>query len=121
MNIIKDLLLDEETHDLKIENFDLKIVEAAEAISQNLKVRLEFFQGEYFLNTVTGLPLYQDIYVKNPNLGNIDAIIKTHIADTPGVNNILAYESTFNRQARRLTVNFTVDTAFGSITQEEII
>jgi len=121
MNIIKDLLLDEETHDLKIENYDLKIVEGQEAISQNASIRNLFFRGEYFLDTLTGLPLYEDILVKNPNLGRIDAIMKAYILDTPGVKSLLAYESSFNPQTRRLTVTFTADTDFGSVTKTEVL
>jgi hypothetical protein len=121
MNAIKDLLLDEETHDLKIVDYDLNIVEGQDAILQNTSIRLLFFKGEYFLDTLAGLPLYEDILVKNPNLSRIDAIMKAHILDTPGVKELLAYESAFDPRTRRLTVTFTVDTDFGSVTNTEVL
>ena len=118
---MKDLLLDTTTHDLKITDFYLSIVESADSVAQSVKVRLLFFKREWFLDTAVGLPFYEDIFVKAPNLGHIDAIIKAEILDTPEVNSLIAYESDFDRALRKLTVTFTIDTTYGPITITETL
>lgn len=117
---MKDLTLNT-AHDLDITNFDLSIIEGADSVAQNVKIRLLFFKGEWFLNTAVGLPFYEDIFVKNPNLGHIDAIIKAEILETPEVNSLLEYESNFDRRLRKLPITFTIDTTYGPITITEIM
>jgi len=119
--LINDLRLDTVTHDLKIENFDLSIVSGTDVISQRLKIRLEFFRGEWFLDTTVGVPFYEDILVKNPDIPNIETILKAEILDTPGVVELLAFESSFDAQARKLTVTFTVSTDYGTVTITETL
>lgn len=117
---MSDILLDSATHDLEVTAFDLSIVNDIDAIVQDIKVRLWFFRGEWFLDTDAGVPYFADILVKNPNIQNVDAIIKTTIVDTDGVNEITDYESEFDSALRRLTVTFSVNTIAGqaTITQE---
>lgn len=118
---MKDILLTLDTHDLDISNFDLSIVEGADSVAQNVKIRLLFFRGEWFLDTTAGLPFYTDILVKNPNLANIDSIIKAEISETPEVNEITIYSSNFIRSQRKLNVEFTLNTEYGLIPISEVL
>lgn len=108
-----DIALDKDTHDLLITDGGLQTVSEADQLEQNLKIRLRFFFSEWFLNVNKGLPFYSDILVKNPNVPNIDAILKAEIKDTEGVEEILEYESIFDNTARTYTINFTVRTIYG--------
>ncbi len=108
-----DLALDPDTHDLSIVDNDLQIVSDADQLEQNLKIRLQFFLAEWFLNINNGLPFYSDILVKNPNIPNIDSIVKAQIIDTNGVEEILEYISSFDNTTREYSINFTVRTEFG--------
>ena len=119
--LINDLRLDTTTHDLKIENFDLSVLSGTDVIAQRLKIRLEFFRGEWFLDTTVGVPFYTDILVKNPDIPHIETILKAEILDTPGVVELLAFETSYNAQTRKLDVSFTVDTDYGTVTITETL
>lgn len=103
-----DLKLNKDTHDLLITNGDLSLVEKSEQIAQNLKIRLQFFSGEWFLDTTKGLPFYSDILVKNPNIPDVDALIKAEILDTPGVLELLEFISSYTNASRTYSINFKV-------------
>jgi len=108
-----DFALDNDTHDLLIEGNNLKTVEGVEQVEQNTKIRLKFFSEEWFLDTTKGLPFYQEILIKNPNVPNIDNIIKATIADTLGVGELLSYDSTYDSTAREYVVKFQYRTDDG--------
>jgi len=108
-----DIALDPDTHDLLIRDNDLQIVNDADQLEQNLRIRLQFFIREWFLNINNGLPFYSDILVRNPNVSNIDSIIKAQIIDTNGVEEILAFISTFDAAERRYSITFKVRSEFG--------
>lgn len=115
-----DWKLDPLTHDIVIENGDAVLIEDVEGdpaqIEQHLKIKLWLFKGEWFLDTSVGVPYFEDILVKNPNIPNIESILKQKILSTPGVNEILEFSIAFDRQARNLTVDFKADTDFGVAT-----
>lgn len=118
---MKDLKLDTITHDLQIDNFDLSLVTGIDRVVQDLKVRLWVFLNEWFLDTSIGMPFYQDILIKNPDLNSIEAIIKEKIIETEDVNEIVSFDLVYDSQTRKLSVTFEVNTSFGetgTITQE---
>ena len=116
----RDLQLSLTEHDLVIENHDLQLIDGDDEIRQRLKTRLLLFRGEWFLDTTVGVPYYQDILVKNPNLGNVDAIFKAEILDTVGVNQLIEYQSEYDNSLRKLNVTFTVSTENGTTITETI-
>lgn len=116
-----DLKLDTIIHDLEVDAYDLQLVEDQAYIAQSLRIRLLFFLGEWFLDTSEGVPFYEDIFVKNPNLGAIEAALKARIASTPGVTDLISFSMDYDRSNRKLEVEFEVDTEFGTITISESI
>lgn len=115
-----DLKLDSQTHDLVVENFDLQFVTGIDHVVQNLKINLLFFQGEWFLDTLKGVPFYTDIFVKNPDLTVVDNILKATILEVDNVNELLSYDSDYDNSIRKYTVTFQVDTDFGTVTLTEV-
>lgn len=109
----KDILLDTGTHDLQITGYDLSLVEGLDYIVQKLKIRLLFFAQEWFLDTREGVPYYDSVLVKNPNVPNIDTILKTVVLETLGVIELTSYQSTYDNALRKLTVVFQCRTDFG--------
>lgn len=108
---MSDLRLDTTTHDLVINNFNFELTnDDDEDVAQRLKIRLLFFFGEWFLNTNFGVPYYQDILKKQADETLVDAIFRTHILQTPGVNSLLQYESSFDASLRKFDVEFKVKT-----------
>lgn len=110
---MKDLKLDTNIHELVIENYDLVLIDKLEQVQQNIKIRLLFLYNEWFLDTTKGLPYFDNIMVKNPQLSIIDTIIKSTILETDNVIDLLEYQSSFDNAQRLLTVSFKALTAFG--------
>lgn len=113
---MKDIALDPTTGDLLLENFDLQLVEGRDQIAQNLAIRLRFILGEWFLDITAGVPYYDDFFIKAPNQIRIESVLKEEILDTPGIDQILSFTSTFNAQRRIYSVTFSVSTTRGEIT-----
>lgn len=116
-----DIKLDEIKHDISIKNYDLELVSDQGQISQSLRIRLLLFRGEWFLDEGEGVPFYEDVFVKNPNLGAVEASLKARIMGTPGVTELISFSMDFDRAGRFLKVDFEVNTLFGTISINEVI
>jgi hypothetical protein len=108
-----DIALDPTTHDLAIENFDLQLVDGIDQIAQNLNIRLRFFFGEWYLNTLEGIPYYQYFFIKNPNQYQTETFLKETITTTPGVTALTSFASDFDGKTRLFTVKFSAQTVSG--------
>jgi hypothetical protein len=116
-----DNMKDPVVNDIAVVNYDFMLVDGIDQIRQKIKIRLQFFLGEWFLDTSIGVPFWNEVHLKNPNKVKVDAALKATILDTPGVNSLTAYDSTFDVASRTLTVNFTVDTIYGELTISEAL
>jgi len=96
-----ELALDEATWDLA---FPPRILRGVPAIAQRIRVRLQFFLAEWFLDLRQGLPYFQAILVKNPDIGLIKSIFRRAILQTPGVLAIAKLEASLNRATRTFTI-----------------
>jgi hypothetical protein len=112
-----DIQLDRSTHEVHIDpsTGDLQLVDGAARVAQQIKVTLLLFLGEWFLDTTFGVPYFEDILVKNPRWGTVNAVLRARIADVPGVGRIRRLTLDFNRPTRSLTVTFEAETAFGLV------
>jgi hypothetical protein len=110
-----DLLLDLSTHDLVIKNGDLQPVSDDAAIRQNIKQRLQHYIAEWFLDTSLGVPYYQFILVKNPNLDLVNATLQNVVVSTPGVLELTGWQLDFNSTDRTLTIQLEARSANTSI------
>lgn len=115
-----DILLDEFTHDIVFVNGATLITDNQKTtVSQRLKVKLQTFLGEYFINTSTGVPYYQRIFGKIKSKASVDTIFQQQILSDPGVIEIVSYSSDLSA-GRALTVTFTVRTNEG-VTDDIVI
>lgn len=73
---------------------------------QHLSIRLKFVRGEWFRNTLEGVPYFQSILVKNPDLGLIGSIFRKVILSTPGVVGLSTFDPFFDTVLRRLSLSF---------------
>jgi hypothetical protein len=109
-----DILLDEFTNDIIYINGQIPVTpNELTTVSQRLKVRLQTFLGEYFINTTSGVPYYQRIFGKVRSKATIDTIFQQQILSDAGVIEITSYESTLDNASRFLDVTFTVRTSEG--------
>jgi len=111
-----DIQLDPLTHDLVIAApGDLRLVDGAARVAQQIKVTLLLFLGEWFLDTDFGVPYLEEVLVKNPNFAGVNALLRARILDVPGVTRIVSLSMDMNRQARTLSVTFSAETPFGLV------
>jgi len=99
-----DLELEPNTWDLVIESGDLQLVKRSDAIRQHTHQRLWIFQGEFFLDETAGVPYFQRILGKKPDIYVVDAIIKDTILNTPGILELVEFSLDYDAQFRSLRI-----------------
>jgi hypothetical protein len=105
---MSDLLIND-SGDLEIgEDGDLVLATGLDAVAQHIRIRLRFFLGEWRFNPAVGIPYFQTIMVKRPNLDVVRSILREVVATTPGVEQVARLELDFDRAARTLRVRLGV-------------
>jgi hypothetical protein len=112
---MSDLLLDTVTNDLSVVSGDLVIVDKDAAIRQRLLETLRLFLGEWFLDTSKGLPYYQSILIKNPNLDVIEGLLRNAILNTDGVEQLTEFTFNYSSAGRTLSVSFQAQSSNGTL------
>lgn len=107
MATVRDLLISATTGDLVITGGQLELVSDLAAISQSIRTRLRFFLGEWFADESIGVPWFQSILVKAPNLGAIRSTLRNEILATRGVASVTTFDFTFDGATRTLSVRFS--------------
>ncbi|MDK1020043.1 MAG: hypothetical protein QGD90_00205 [Candidatus Hydrogenedentes bacterium] len=113
-----DLGLDVTTNDLVFTGRNLTTVSGAALVAQRLKVILQLFKGEWFLDADAGIPWFQEILEKGVDVTVVDAILRAAILGVTDVNRLLIYSSEIDAAARTISVAFTVDTVYGPVVFE---
>lgn len=100
------LLLDPNTGDLAIDALGRLPLTATllEEVSQRLNTKLQFFLGEWFLDTTLGFPYYRDVLIKNPDLAVIKAELQQLITDDEGVESLVSLDLALDGATRVLQV-----------------
>lgn len=114
----RDIAIDQDTHDLVLTGGDLVLVADGAAIRQEADIRLQFLLGEWFLDISAGLPFFQNILVKSPNLSAIRSIFHDEILAVDGITTVKTLDLDFNRSTRTLKVSWTADTDFGELSSD---
>lgn len=94
---------------------DLALIDKSERVRQQLRIKLQLWTGEWFLDTEFGTPYLQDILGKQLTLFGALAAIKTSIMEVTDVLEITSFKHQFNNQTRRLSVTFEVTTPYGRV------
>ncbi len=116
-----DIALNIATHDLLLQDGDNMLIDNAERVAQQIKIKLKWFLGEWFLNTADGLPYFEDILVKNPNMTRIRNIFRQKILEVDDVKAVNSLTLSNNRQTRELTVEYEAATDYGLVTNREVL
>lgn len=102
-------------HDLDTSSLDLKLVDKAAQVRQQLLIKLKLWRGEWFLDTEFGTPYLQQILGKQLTLSGALAALRKSILEVEGVRQILSFSYKFNNSTRKLEVEFTADTPYGIV------
>lgn len=82
-------------------------IDGVESVRQRVLQALRFNQGEWFLNTSAGTPYLTQIFgTRFAPLS--ESVIRRHISDVPGVDDVASITSTFDSATRRLNISVVV-------------
>src|SRR5262249_5038662 len=98
---------------LVIENGDLVLTFGLESIRQDVRARLRFFAGEWFLNTDEGVPYFEHVLVKSPDQTLLRSVFRDVILGAGGVIAVPEIKLDYDRTRRRLVINFRATTDLG--------
>jgi hypothetical protein len=116
-----DLALNVDSWDLVFHNNDLLLIDNAERIGQQIKITLQFWFQEWFLDTTKGIPYLEYICIKNPNLQHIRQIFRNAIQSVPDVDSVTELSLSVNAKERILSVTYTANTSAGLLTRKELL
>ena len=101
----------------------MRYTRGLEATAQGIRIRIQMFKGEWFLDTDLGVP-----YMESATVAEADALLgqkfnelkalsafRRVIAIPPGVQSILALAVAFDRATRVMRVEWRVRSAYGVI------
>ena len=91
-----------------------------EAVAQAVATRLRLFSGEWFLDVTEGTPYVQAVFGKHTAQTDGPAL-RERVLDTEGVTGLAAFETVYDGEARRLTVNATIETVYGEAVVQEVL
>ena len=116
------LKLDLLSGDLAVENGSLVLLNAtgsefAEETAQRLKTKFQFFLGEWHLDTRAGMPHYQKVLKKNPDLTVITALFREAILNDEGVAELVSLK--LDLVVRTLSVAFEAVLSSGEVLEFE--
>lgn len=102
-------------YDLDITNGELSWVTGAEAVAQDIQMRLRTFLGECVYDESAGVPYLQIIFEKGTSSFSIESILRSQILATPGVISIESFTFTVDPLTRTFSGTSKVITTDGEI------
>lgn len=110
-----DIKIDQTTQKFVLKDGDLVLTTGVEAIAQFVAQRVKTFLGEWFLDTTEGIPYFEKAFKKNPNIIEVEAMIKDVIMKTPGIIELTAFSFDFNSPTRVGTLTFSARSEQGDV------
>ena len=109
-----DIKLDEDG-DISLVNGDAQTTSVgAEDLAQRLRIRLNTFQGEWFMDNTLGIDWWNRVMGKNRSKMAVDALIQDAILKEPDALQIVSYTSSISTN-RKFSCSFRVRTEDGAI------
>lgn len=99
--------------DLRVDGVELGRVEGADAVAQEIQVRLRWWLGEWFLDQRQGTPYLEEVLEKGVSAATVRAVLRRQIELVPDVARITLLEVELDPTTRRAMVDFEVETVDG--------
>lgn len=94
---------------------ELFLIDGADRILQKIRIALQMWYGEWFLDLTKGVPYLEVIFVKQTRQSTIESILRSKIMGVDGVRRILDFSFKPDAQTRRVTVDFVCETTEGRV------
>lgn len=114
-----DLLLDD--NGTVIRNGDWAFAVDRVGIQQRISQVLKSIAGEWFLDLDYGLPYFEQVLVKNPNIPQVTDLFRRAILSIQGVSSVERLSVSFDTAARQLRVDWVASTDLGLLVGSESI
>lgn len=86
------------------------------SVAQKLKIKLQTFKSEWFLDTTIGVPYFQTIFQRGTSKTTIDIIFQEQILSEPEVLEIIEFNSIIDVDSATYQLSFKVRTSENQIT-----
>lgn len=106
-------------HDLHLTASQLVLLSDADALAQRIKTNLATYRGEFWLNREIGVPYFQSVLGKSPDLELIRTIFRAQILQVSGVVSLDALDLSLDNTTRVLSVTFKATGSLGEVAQGE--
>lgn len=90
-----------------------------EATAQEIRSRFLLFRGSYFRDLREGVPWYQDILVKGPDIPRVRELLRQTILTHPAIVDVLSLTIEQNKTARSASVVWEARTVDGQIVRSK--
>lgn len=108
----RDIALDV-AGDWEVATGDLRITVGSEAIIQSARIHLQFFQGEWFLDLLAGVPYWQQVLGKIRDPNTLAPIFQKALLEPSGVTQVQSLRLALDRSARTLALTFELTSDVG--------
>ena len=119
---VRDFEFDHRTGKFAFANRGLTLTQTAtlKAVRQAILIRLKTQRGEWYLDQSRGVPYFENILVKSPNLRTIRQVLSDEIRSVSGVASVLSVDVQLDRRARTATISFTATIQTGEVISEVV-
>lgn len=90
-------------------------------LRQRISIVLRFVFKEWFQDESLGIPYFEEIWVKAPDLTRVTVIFRSAVLAVEGIDGILSFNVAFDTAARRLTISMTVSVDSSELDHTEVI
>ena len=109
-----DILLNPDG-DLLFSNGDIVV---GDSVSQKIRVRLKWFEGEWRWNREEGLPYFERLFRKNPDTDLMEALVRAKIFEVTEVTAVREVKIDVDRKTRNAVIRFVALTDMETVRGE---
>lgn len=105
-----DFAFDSATDDLALDgSYQIAVTSSlADIVSDRIRTRLRTFRGEHFLDRDLGVPYFEEVLKKNPDVERVRNLLLLATSEVEGVLKVLSFDTNFDPESRSFTVRFKV-------------
>lgn len=102
------------SHDLDISSRDAQLLTGRDETAQRLTISYSMYKGEWFLDARVGMPYYEQIFVKNPQIDIIKAIYRRMAEADDAVDSVGDIVVQYDAAARDASIDMVVTDTDGN-------
>jgi hypothetical protein len=106
--------------DLDVSTGTVVTLTGPEYVKQKIRQRFKLILGEWFLDTSKGVPWFDSVLVKNPNLELIKSLFRDEILAVPGIVGVKDIEALYTPSLRTLSLAYVAVYVTGATLSEVV-